>query len=76
MKLVVWEYKFINEKKQEILMKLIFNFNLFLFLNMIYHCGGCSFNNSAQYLSFIDENGKVFLFINSERSKFQNIKIF
>lgn len=76
MKLVVWEVKFITEKKTRNFDEINIQFQPIFIFNHDKPLWRCSFNNSAQYLSCIDENGKVFLFLKSERSKFQNIKIF
>ena len=76
MKLVVWEVKFITKKKTRNFDEINIQFQPIFIFNHDKPLWRCSFNNSAQYLSCIDENGKVFLFLKSERSKFQNIKIF
>jgi WD40 repeat protein len=75
MKLVVWEVNLIIEKK----MRYFDETKIKYIPVFIYHHNKplwrCSFNKNGQFLSCIDDNGKVILFQKNGRSKFQMVKI-
>jgi hypothetical protein len=74
--LVVWEVNLIIEKKMRYFDETKIKYTPIFVYNHNKPLWRCSFNKNGQFLSCIDDNGKVILFHKNGRNTFQMVKIY